>query len=172
MTTPQQVRTTRSRAIAVGGRTVDRDEERVALPIDLLAAAVAGIPRLTAAALVGIDLVDRDLPGMAVRRARRQARQDACRALRLCQRTLETDARNSGYDWRPWVDAAILDTAIALDREAQPGAPAAGGLYHADALAHAVGEAARALAYDRMALPEALCSAQTHALMIVVAAEV
>lgn len=175
MSTQQDLRTTRTRAIAVGGRTIDRDEERVALPIDLLSSAIGGLPGLTAAALIGVDLVDRELPGMAVRHARRQARGGACRVLRLCQRALEADARNRGYDWRPWVDAAIQDTAVELDRPGRDdGADRERelpSLRHADGLARSLGAATRALTYDRMALPEALCNAQTHALMLIVAAE-
>jgi hypothetical protein len=165
------VRTLRHRAIAVGGRTIDRDEERMAHPIDLLASAIGGLPDLTAAALIGIDLVDRELPTEAIRRARRQARDGACRVLRLCQRALEADARNGGYDWDPWVDTAIRDTAILLDRTCQTDPESHDSLHHAAALATAIGKATTALTYDRMAVPETLCTAQTHALILALAAE-
>lgn len=171
MTTQQRIRTTRTRAIAVGGRTIDRDNERIALPVDLLARAISGLPDLTAAALLGIELVDRELPDMAVREARQQARRGACRALRLSQRALEADARNAGYDWRPWVDATIQDTALQLEQRRPVDGLLRDSLYHAAELARHLGDAARVLTYDRMAVPEALSSAQTHALVLVVAAE-
>ncbi|MCU1422606.1 MAG: hypothetical protein JWN36_2257 [Microbacteriaceae bacterium] len=167
MTTQQRLRTARTRAIAMGGRSINPDEERIALPIDLVATAIGGLAELTAAALIGVDLVDRDLPAVAVHEAKVQARNGACRALRLCQRALEADARSTGYDWRPWVDATIHDSAYQLDQAPDQG----GTLRHADGLARSLSEATRALAYDRMALPEALSIAQTHALMLVVAAE-
>lgn len=171
MTTQERVRTLRRRAIAVGGRTIDRDEERLAHPVDLLAHAIGGLPDLTAAALISIDLVDRELPAEALRRAQRQARDSACRVLRLCQRALEADARNGGYDWAPWVDTAIRDTAILLDRTCQTEPQDRDSLHHAAALAQAIGKATVGLTYDRMAVPETLCTAQTHALILALAAE-
>lgn len=170
-TTQQRMRSTRTRAIAVGGRTLDRDEERVALPVELLSSAIGGLPDLTASALIGIDLVDRELPEMAVREARRHARRGACRVLRLSQRALEADARNSGYDWRPWVDATIQDAALHLDRVCTSMLGPHDTLAYTAALATHLGEATRALTNDRMAVPEALCSAQTQALLLIVAAE-
>ncbi len=163
----ERLRSTRHRAIAMGGRSINPDEERVALPVDLVATAISGLAELTAAALIGVDLVDRDLPPVAVHEAKGQARHGACRALRLCQRALEADARSTGYDWQPWVDATIQDGAFQLQGGPGPG----GTLRHADGLARSLSEAARALSYDRMALPEALSIAQTHALLLVVAAE-
>jgi hypothetical protein len=167
VSTHQRLRRTRSRAIALGGRSINPEEERVARPIDLVATAISGLAELTAAALIGVDLVDRDLPAVALHRAKGEARQGACRTLRLCQRALEADARTTGYDWRPWVDATIHDSAFQLDQPEDQG----GTLRHADGLARSLSEATRALVYDRMALPEALSIAQTHALMLVVAAE-
>ena len=170
MTTLHRLRTARTRAIAVGGRSLNPDEERVAHPVDLVAAAIGGLADLAGSALIGLDLAGSSLPGSAIESARRQARAEACRALRLCQRALEADARNGGYDWRPWVDATIQDTALHLERRV--GTPRSGGsLKNADGLARSLGEATRALAYDRMAFPEALSLAQTHALILVVAAE-
>jgi hypothetical protein len=157
----------RTRAIVVGGRSINPHEERLAQPIDLVATAIGGLAELTAAALIGVDLIDRDLPAVALHKAKGQARIGACRTLRLCQRALEADARTTGYDWRPWVDATIHDSAFQLDQPEDEG----GTLRHADGLARALSEAARALVYDRMALPEALSIAQTHALLLVVTAE-
>jgi len=170
MTTQECLRVSRTRAIVVGGHSLDPGEERVAHPVDLLAAAIGGLAELTAAAIVGLDLADCTLPGIAVERARRQARMEACRALRLCQRALEADARNAGYDWRPWVDATIHDTALRLERR-RSDPPSGDSLRHAEGLARSLGQACRALAYDRMAFPEALSLAQTHALILVIAAE-
>lgn len=171
MSTQHRIRTTRTRAIAVGGRTINRDHERLALPVDLLAAAIGGLPDLAAAALLGIELADSDLPEHAVRAARVEARRTACRALRLSQRALEADARNAGYDWRPWVDAAIQDAAQTIERSLAGEGNVRATLWHASELAHHLGEATRALTYDRMAVPEALCGAQTQALLLVLAAE-
>jgi hypothetical protein len=169
--TQHRIRTTRTRAIAVGGRTVNRDHERLALPVDLLAAAIGGLPELTASALLGIELVGGDRPEHTVRAARVQARRAACRALRLAQRALEADARNAGYDWRPWVDAAIQEAAHAIEQPPDDHGTVRTSLWHASELAHHLGGAARALTYDRMAVAEALCGAQTQALLLVVAAE-
>ncbi len=171
MSTQHDIRTARTRAIAVGGRTINRDHERLALPVDLLASAISGLPDLTAAALLGIDLADSDLPGHTLRAARVQARRAACRALRLAQRALEIDARNAGYDWRPWVDAAIQDAAHTIEQPLSDDETVRTSLWHAAELAHHLGGATRALTYDRMAVPEALCGAQTQALLLVVAAE-
>ncbi len=168
MSTHQRLRMAHHRAIALGGRSINPDEERLAQPIDLVATAISGLAELTAASLIGVDLVDRDLPAIALHKAKGEARQGACRTLRLCQRALEADADSTGYDWRPWVDATIHDSAFQLD---QPDEDTGGTLRHADGLARSLSEAARALVYDRMALPEALSIAQTHALMLVVAAE-
>lgn len=171
MSTKQQVCTTRRRAIAVGGRRLDLDEERTARPVDLLAAAVGGLPDLAAAALIGIDLIDRSLPSEAVERARQEARRSACTTLRLCQRALEVDARDGGYDWQPWVDRAITDTTIVLDRDDPTDSGYRDSLHHTAALARALGRASAGLTYDRMSVPEALCVGQTHALILILAAE-
>lgn len=168
MTALQHVRALHRRAIAVGGQHVRCDNERVAPPIDLVAAAIGGLADLTAAALIGVDLVDRALPREALTKARSQAHGGACQTLRLCHRALEADARNVGYDSAPWVDAAIHDSVCALEHDPEPG----GTLHHADALARALAAAARGLMGDRMAVPGALRDAQTHALMLAVAAGV
>ncbi|MCW3040206.1 MAG: hypothetical protein JWM31_2111 [Solirubrobacterales bacterium] len=170
MSAPPCIRTTRRRAIAVGGGTIDRERERIALPVDLVATAIGGLPDLAAAALLGLELVGTDATAAAARGAREQARRGACRALRLSQRALEAHARDGGYDWRPWVDAAIQATAFELD-EALIGGEGRTSLEHTAELAHQFGEATRALAYDRMAVPEALSAAQTQALVLVVMTE-
>lgn len=171
VTTKQRVCTIRRRAIAVGGRRLNGEEERSALPVELLAVAVGGLPDLAAAALIGIDLIDRSLPGEAVRRARQEARQGASTTLRLCQRALEADARNGGYEWQPWVERTVTDTAILLDGDGSAESGYRDSLHHASALARALGRATAGLTYDRMSVPEALCVGQTHALVLILAAE-
>ncbi len=140
------------------------EEERTYGTLRLLTLATLRLPDLFLYAhivevLAGDPDYDR-VPPVAVR----AITVPAAGALRLAHRSLETHARDVGYQADAWIDRALEHTGAVLTGEVDADAPVL--LDHARLATIALTRATAATADDRMLVPDELANALAHLLAV------
>ena len=138
------------------------EEERTYGTLRLLTLATLRLPDLFLYSHIVEALAsDRDpLPPVAVR----AITTTAAGALRLAHRSLETHARDVGYEVDAWIDRAREHTGALLSSQVDAEAPVL--LDHARLAAIALARATAATADDRMLVPDELANGLAHLLAV------